>query len=63
MSFLDCTALELGPSPAQHFYDHGRVGLSDGRVFGAGFEQFVRLNYATSREILDQVFDRMAAAL
>jgi cystathionine beta-lyase len=63
MTFLDCSALELGPSPAEHFYRAGRVALSDGKVFGAGFEQYVRLNFATSRAILDQVLDRMATAL
>lgn len=63
MTFLDCAPLDLGPSPATHFYRRGKVALSDGKVFGEGFEQYVRLNFATSREILDQVFDRMAAAL
>lgn len=63
LAFLDCSALELGPSPVKHFYTRGRVALSDGRSFGPGFEQFVRLNFATSREILDQVLDRMSAAL
>lgn len=63
MTFLDCSALGLDPSPATRFYREGRVALSDGKVFGAGFEQFARLNFATSRAILDQVLDRMAAAL
>jgi cystathionine beta-lyase len=63
LAFLDCSALGLGPSPARHFLSRGKVALSDGRVFGDGFEQFVRLNFATSREILDQVLDRMGAAL
>lgn len=63
LAFLDCAALELGPSPARHFLSRGKVALSDGRVFGEGFEQFVRLNFATSREILDQVLDRMQTAL
>lgn len=63
LAFLDCSALALGPSPVKRFYTQGHVALSDGRSFGPGFEQFVRLNFATSREILDQVLDRMSAAL
>ena len=63
LTLLDCSALELGPSPAAHFYERGRVALSDGRSFGTGFEHFVRLNFATSRAILDQVLDRMSLAL
>ena len=63
MAFLDCSALNLGPSPAKHFYEHGRLALSEGRVFGPGFASWVRLNFATSREILAEIFDRMEKAL
>ncbi len=63
LALLDCSALALGPSPMKHFYTAGRVALSDGRSFGRGYEQYVRLNFATSREILDQVLDRMGTAL
>lgn len=63
LAWLDCSALRLPGSPATHFLEHGRVALSDGRHFGAGWEQHVRLNFATSREILDQVLQRMVDAL
>jgi cystathionine beta-lyase len=46
-----------------HFIRKGKLALSDGRYFGAGFEAYARLNFATSRAILDQVLDRMATAL
>jgi cystathionine beta-lyase len=42
---------------------HGQVALSDGRLFGPGWEGFARLNFATSRPILTEVIDRMAKAL
>ncbi|MDG2050577.1 MAG: PatB family C-S lyase [Myxococcota bacterium] len=63
MAFLDCSALNLAPSPARHFYEHGRLALSEGRVFGPGFESWVRLNFATSREILTEIFERMEQAV
>jgi len=63
MAFLDCADLGLDTSPATHFYRHGQLALSDGKVFGEGFEAYARLNFATSRALLDQVLDRMGAAL
>jgi cystathionine beta-lyase len=38
------------------------VALSDGREFGPPGEGFVRLNFATSAGILDEILTRMAAA-
>ncbi len=63
LAWLDCGALEIEGSPAAHFLRHGRVALSDGRLFGEGWEPYVRLNFATSRPILTDVVDRMAKAL
>lgn len=63
LAWLDCSALELPQTPGRFFHDHGRVALSEGRLFGAGFESYARLNFATSRAILGQVLDRMQAAL
>ncbi|MEZ4334899.1 MAG: PatB family C-S lyase [Myxococcota bacterium] len=63
LAWLDCAALELVPAPAAHFLQHARVALSDGRLFGPGFERCVRLNFATSRPILEAVLERMARSL
>jgi cystathionine beta-lyase len=63
LAWLDCRALGLPTDPFTHFLERARVGLSDGRRFGAGGEGFVRLNFATSRAILTQILERMAAAL
>jgi len=63
LAWLDASALALAPSPAQHFLRHGRVALSDGRLFGTGYERCVRLNFATSRPILSEILERMAASL
>lgn len=77
LAWLDCRGLDLtsdrpasavgesriAPSPAAHFLRHGKVALSDGRLFGEGWEGYVRLNFATSRPILSEVIDRMTNAL
>ena len=47
---------------AAHFLRRGRLAVSDGRQFGAGFEQHVRINFATSRAILEQILERLATA-
>jgi cystathionine beta-lyase len=62
-AWLDCRALGLEPSPFEFFLERAKVGLSDGRTFGAAGEGFVRLNFATSRPILDEALERMARAL
>ncbi|MBK7950179.1 MAG: putative C-S lyase [Deltaproteobacteria bacterium] len=63
LAWLDCEALALTPSPAAHFLQQARVALSDGRLFGAGYDAFVRLNFATSRPILEAILERMASSL
>ena len=49
--------------PARWFFDHARVALSSGHVFGAGGAGHVRLNFATSQAILTEAISRMGRAL
>ena len=65
LAWLDCRALELHGASSPHalFLDRARVALSDGPDFGEAGRGFVRLNFATSRAILDQILERMAAAV
>jgi len=63
LAWLDLRALELEPSPAEFFRRHAQVALSDGVAFGAGFEGYARLNFATSRPLLTEIIERMSQAL
>ncbi|MEU0072783.1 aminotransferase class I/II-fold pyridoxal phosphate-dependent enzyme [Streptomyces sp. NPDC006332] len=63
LAWLDCRALGLGDDPADTFLRRGRVALSSGLPFGTGGAGHVRLNLATSPEILEEAVRRMAAAL
>jgi cystathionine beta-lyase len=63
LAWLDCRALELEPSPAQFFYRHAKVAVSDGRNFGAGWEGWARLNFATSRSLLAEILDAIAKSV
>lgn len=61
LAWLDASATGLA-DPAQTALEVGRVMLHPGRFFGAGYEQFVRVNLATSPERLERVVRAMALA-
>ncbi|MEV4008864.1 MalY/PatB family protein [Nonomuraea angiospora] len=77
LAWLDCTWLglhddeqsgELGvvsdvAGPAKLFLDRARVAVSSGHVFGSGGAGCVRLNFATSPDILRQALSRMGRAV
>lgn len=62
LAWLDCAALGLD-DPAGWFLAHARVAVNDGPPFGTGFEQCVRLNFGTSRALLERIVGQMGAAL
>lgn len=61
--WLDCSESNLQPSPYEFFLKEAKVALSDGGKFGTGNEQFVRLNFGTSRRLIEQGLNRMYKAL
>jgi cystathionine beta-lyase len=63
LAWLDCSALGLGDHAATVFLERGRVALNPGPEFGTGGSGYVRLNLATSPEIITEAVRRMAAAL
>ena len=63
LSWLDCRELDLGHNPAELFLSRGQVALNSGLDFGPEGTGHVRLNFATSPELLTMIVERMAAAL
>jgi cystathionine beta-lyase len=63
LSWLDCSELNLKPSPYKFFLKEAQVALSDGRKFGAGNEQFVRLNFGAPRKTVELGLQRIRKAL
>jgi cystathionine beta-lyase len=61
LSWLDCSAWGRDAEPAERFLAEGRVAVERGTRFGAAGSGFVRLNFATSPEILEEAVSRMAA--
>lgn len=63
LAWLDFRELGLGDDPATLILERGRVALSHGLEFGEAGAGFARLNFATSREILDEIVDRIVSAV
>jgi len=61
LAWLDCRELGLDTDPAAFFRDRAEVVLSPGPSFGA--TGFVRLNFATSGPIVQEMLTRMRTAL
>jgi len=65
--WLDCNALvesgRIAGNPQEFFLNEAKVGLSDGGLFGPGGKNFVRLNFASPRSILEDALERMRKAL
>jgi cystathionine beta-lyase len=59
LTWLDCTALGLGPDPSETFTARG-VALSAGPEFGPQGEGHVRLNIATGPSVLAEMVRAMA---
>jgi cystathionine beta-lyase len=62
LAWIDFRDLELPAEPADYLLANARVALSPGIPFGRG-QGFARLNFGTTRAILDRAIDAMAAAL
>ena len=63
LAWLDCRALGLGDDPAAAFLARGRVALSRGLDYGPEGAGHVRLNFATTPELLGETVARMARAV
>ena len=65
LAWLDCRHLDLPAdvTPQQHLMEHAKVALTDGLDFGEPGRGHVRLNFATSAEILDEILNRLSGAL
>ena len=63
LAWIDMTAYELGEFPAQTILERGKIALTSGHLFGTDCHQYVRLNFATSQEIIAQGIDQIVTAI
>lgn len=63
LGWLDFSQLGLDGSPYEYFLKNAKVAVSDGRIFGKAGEGHIRLNFGTSRKLLEQGLERMRRSL
>lgn len=63
LAWLDFTETGLNRDPHEFFLEKARVGLSEGPTFGPQGQGCTRLNFATDRQLLQEILDRMVTAL
>lgn len=63
LAWLDCRAASLPDDPAAYFRAHAGLELASGPDYDPAAQGWVRLNFATSRAVLDEIVDRLAAVL
>lgn len=63
LAWIDLRKAGLGDAPAERLTEVAKVGLSEGTDFGTGGEGFVRLNFATCDDVLEQALRRLESAL
>lgn len=63
LAWIDVTALGWGEDPAPLVLEKARVAVNPGPSFGPEGTGHIRVNFATSPEIIREAFERMAAAL
>ncbi|WP_203568805.1 MalY/PatB family protein [Aestuariimicrobium ganziense] len=63
LHWFDFRALNLPDEPGPWLLEHAKVALNAGPTFGPGGDGHVRMNLATSPEILEQAWSRILAAL
>ena len=53
----------MGKAPHEYFLENARAALNDGKIFGEGYEYFVRLNFGSPRALIAEGLERMVRAL
>lgn len=61
LAWVDVTGLNLGDKPADTILEKGRVSVVAGTVHGPQFGQQIRLNFATSHELITEALTRISS--
>ena len=63
LAWIDVASLNLGADPSVALVEKARVAFNSGHTFGKQCDQYVRLNFATSPEIITEAIDRIARVI
>jgi cystathionine beta-lyase len=61
--WLDLRALEMQGDVAQRFITQGKIAIAPGNFYGPSGSGFIRMNFATSREIVQDAVARIVSVL
>ena len=63
LAWFDVSSLELGSDPAAQILERSKLALNAGVLYGPKHSNFVRFNFGTSEEIINQAFERLIKVL
>jgi cystathionine beta-lyase len=63
LAWLDLSELKLGIDPGATILLQSKVALNSGHLYGAQWDQFVRLNFATSPEIISRAITQITESI
>ncbi|CAB4763723.1 unannotated protein [freshwater metagenome] len=63
LAWLDLSSLNLGENPAATCLEKGKVAFNSGESFSSLTPQYVRLNFATSQDVLTEAVERIIKSL
>lgn len=63
LAWIDFSGYGIGADPAGHLVEHAKVAFVPGVRFGEKFSSYIRLNFATSPEIIEEAIKRVARTL
>ncbi|WEK61709.1 MAG: aminotransferase class I/II-fold pyridoxal phosphate-dependent enzyme [Candidatus Microbacterium colombiense] len=63
IGWIDTSALGIPGPPAEFFREQAGVVLTEGRLLGRGYEDYVRVVFATPRPVLAEAFQAMGDAV
>lgn len=61
--WLDLRALNIKDDLAELFMTHGKIAIASGHLYGPGGNGFIRINFATSSEIVTEAVKRIKTAI
>ena len=63
LAWIDFSGYGIGADPAGHLVENAKVAFVPGVRFGEKFSSYIRLNFATSPEIIQEAINRVARSL
>ncbi len=60
LAWFDFTATPLGKQAHRVMLEQAKLGLNDGKIFGPQYEGWLRLNFATGRNLVEEALGRIA---